>query len=245
MSQSQSASSDLKKKERKLKKAEEWRKQNGSLFNALVDDSIKLIECTVDLMSSMASLDDMFDSEVTISYVASAMYRVKELAEEGRANVLLNYAHLANPASIDQADLDELKEFLDSMYVVLNTDMLGESYYATLAGWYEFQKDPEMDKKQREEVDAYFDAVCDNAWDSGAGGKAAVVVNQINPVWYITYWWMWAGVASDSEYLEKVQEESNLNSWLSTSSASSKYDSLAEIVSTAYEFPALYEPLFK
>ena len=231
-------------KQRAAKLRKEWTDQNkAGYLEALIDDGLQLVKSTLDLANSMASLGDMGDSEVTISYVSSAMYRAKELAEEARKNVLLNYASMANQANIDKADLSELKNFLDSMYVVLNTDLLGESYYATLCAWQEYQHDPEEWDRVMAEKQALLDAKYEAAWDRGFA--LGSVYTLFTPIY--------GGVGNisalimmgDSEYLKKVDKESKLGSWLSSNSAVEKYNSLAEIVSTAYEFPALYEPLFK
>lgn len=242
------SANDVKSREKKIKEWEEKQKKwkeaaETTFFGALVDDGLQLVECTLDLFSSMASLGDMGDSEVTISYVSSAMYRAKELAEEGRNNVLLNYASMANQSNIDQAALGDLKKFLDSMYVVLNTDLLGESYYATLCAWQEYQHDPEEWDRVMAEKQALLDAKYEAAWDRGfAFGSVYTLFTPIYGGIGNIAAWICMG---DSEYLKKVDKESKLGSWLSSDSAVSKYNTLAEIVSSAYEFPALYEPLFK
>lgn len=106
--------------------------------------------------------------------------------------------------NIDQADLAELKDFLDSMYMVLNTDMLGQTYYADLCGWQEYQQDPDEWNRLMAEKWTYLGSL------SEAGSLTLANALLLRGLCDISALIM----MGDSEYLKKVDKESALGGWL-------------------------------
>lgn len=191
---------------------------------ALVENSIKLTESCLDLYSSAQDMYDSGKDEVPISFVASAMYRARQTADSARTLIVEEYTYLRNQANVDVADLDELRDYVNAMYTVVSTDMLGHSYYITLCEWYEYQMDPQRYERNKQLAQELLDSKYAAAWEHSTGMGIAFTI--FTPLYWVVCRRAAQIESMDSDYLLKVANESKYGSWLSLSDGMEIYNDM-------------------
>lgn len=195
----------------------------------LVDDICKITVDTLNLAFESAGLGDQADGEVFYAYIALSMYKAKQNAEKRRESLGSTYKSFSNTSYIDTADIDSLKKFVNRVYAVYETDMLGHTYYVSLdAGWHyqnggqKFEEAMAEFRGQQERVNEEY------------GGFMGAFWNVYAPLY------AWVG-AQKSEYLKEVNKKYE---WLDYDDACSVYTTIAGYASRA-RIPAQFKQIGK
>lgn len=192
------------KKSDKQKTAVETKIKNQNLVAVLVDDIIQLTSDTLALAKASVGIGDMADDEVFFAYTANYMVHAMEAAEFRRDSLDTGlYRMMTHHSYIDDAEISELKDFVNRVYGVYEQDLVGHSAYTTLvAGWHYAESGEKLADWLRAKEQILQDKRDEKGgwyWTTYCGG----IFSWQAILWATTE----LGGRSQSEYLEKVNDK--------------------------------------
>lgn len=199
----------------------EWEEmqQNQNFLNALVETAVDNAKSFLELVKATDDLLNSGRDETTVSFIASTMYRTRQLADKARMTVQLDYRQYFADSVIDTAPIEELQDFLDSMYTVISTDLLGQSYYTTLVAWYDAQNDPEEFERNK--------ALAEQLYEQKRA-KAEEMGGLVDAGWTMLGW-LYKGIyvcAAGIESMNSLYLESH--TWTSFTTSVDRYNEIGE-----------------
>lgn len=175
--------------------------KNQNLVAVLVDDIIQLTSDTLAMAKASVGIGDMADNEVFFAYTANYMFHAMEAAEFRRDSLDTGaYKKMTSHSHIDDAQISELKNFVNRVYGVYEQDLVGHSAYTTLvAGWHYAESGQKLADWLRAKEQIQQD-IKNNmggwTWISYATGYQGLLAITAN-----------LGGISQSEYLEKLNKK--------------------------------------
>lgn len=222
-------------------------KESSGFISALIGNAVAVGESTLKMASELASLKNVVENEVYYSYVSSAMYRAQQLAEKTRASVTSLSNHYSTWTNVENASLIDLKEYLDKVYVVFNTDLLGHSYYLSLAESYAYETDyiARLEEHTGEANQIMYDGTV-GLWNKGGLKNRAAAIGFVvfSPIYGLVSYGSAIGMTNGvADYLKRVQKDSKIGSWLGENLCVSTYNHIADYVEES-DMPSEYDSLF-
>ena len=144
-------------------------------------------------------------------------------------------------AEIDKAPIEELRELVNAMYTVVNTDLLGHSYYTTLCGWREYQNSPKEFFDNMKLADEAFRAKRDAAYDKGL--MWGYLFTRFSGIYGLAYFGAGVLESFDSEYLEYVADNTTRGSWYKLNDSIWVYNRMGDYAQQ-FQWDERFDPLF-
>lgn len=198
--------------QKEVEKLEKKQKSEQTILASLISNAMSAAQSAFRLYTDDVSLENVLDNEVLYSYYSSLMYRSMQLSKEADAEIRNDAISYSLYGNVESAELDDLRSFVDTLYALYNTDLLGHAYYCTLAEGYAWEtsygdriKDS-WNEACQVVVEAHTAAIDEmGVFLSAVGFSASVWVP------YIQMIGEGLGVA---DYLKRVQEDSQYGGWL-------------------------------
>lgn len=204
---------------------------NMGSVKAFVGDIITLCSDILETSKESWSLGDVADNEIFFASIACSMYHTMERAEGMRALINSNYSVYKDHSAIENADLEDLKEFVNCVYSVFELDKTGHMYYTELLAGWDYQSSGKQLKDTEDELmDGYINLI------DAYGGLGNVAVLIYGPVFNTIYYW--AGT-SKSEYLKEVNAQ---KAWIDAAKSVAVYLQMSNCANQA-EMPEVYSGL--
>lgn len=263
--QKKTALKEVRKERKEAKEKWDFLTENQDFIVALVENGIALTKSVLTLVPTRLKLSDAGRDEVPVSMLASAMYRARQTARKTRAMIKENYAEFVDPyrgvlmwdlnpsgiteekylenidTAIDNAPLEKLRDFVNAMYTVVSTDLLGHSYYMSLCAWHEYQESPEDYANNIQAAkDEYWDKFY-AARDRGFG--FFLLFFSCSPVYLAAYSQAAYIESKDSEYLEYVVENTTRGSWYKLNDSIWVYNRMGDYAQQ-FQWDERFDPLF-
>ena len=220
----------------KLKDSINTNKLTG--IGILVEDLVNVVCDTFTLAAASTGLANQADGEVFYAYLACSMYHTMQNAETRRGTLKNEYFQLSYLPNIDTADIDFLKKFVNRIYAVYETDMLGHSYYVSLDMGWQYQTTEKL-QEAMDEFNGIQDVLQQKYGTLGQYGL------NIAGGWMLYPIYSWVG-GQKSEYLKAVDKMKDKGGygWINYNKAVEVYAEIAEYASGA-KIPAQYQQVGK
>lgn len=208
------------------------RTYNMGSVKELLSDTISLCSDLLQEAKDLASMGDVVDSEVFFASLACSMYHTMERAEGMRSIIKSKYSSYKNHSAIDNADIKELKDFVNCVYSVFELDKTGHKYYMDLLAGWEYQHSGKRLEEGKDIMMEHYMNVIDTY-----GGWGNVMIVIAGPAMNTIYYWI---EVAESEYLQEVDAKGG---WIDAAKTVATYLQISNCANQA-EMPAVYSGLF-
>ncbi len=199
----------------------------------IVSDVLETAKNLLSLAEKSAGIGNQADNEVFYAQLACSMYYAY-LAAQNRREYLDNvrYRSYTEWNVVKEADIRYLKDFVNRVYAVYETDMVGHAYYLSLdAGWH-YQNDGQ----HMQDAMDFFNNIMENMVET-YGAPLTVLTLPVNGL--VTFLASLGIGLSKSEYLEDVNESCG---WLDYQTACDVYTYIADYALSA-QIPSRFKGL--